>query len=880
MEKTQLAENECTRADLVAWMRSDYDTRAALFSLPFACVLFILFILMTSQHVDVPSAFFIISGFSKFAGDPGFNDVGGLQSYIKGTLLGSMLVQDLQYYPNPGRIGSYQQIIGGMRITVLSTPPYSCKLPPQYVRVYDNAFQGRCFKSPDINQLESRTAYFFYHMDKAESQAKFANLSSWFDVNATGAEIEFMLYNGHYRVFTHYDMTATFDNVGKGKLRIERESWRGDPYFDWQPWLFDALFIVLIGRMIYTEMKQLLPALSQGIQGLFGYLGFWSMVDWTVIFLGFGILAIWGVTVKFIYVDFRQVMDFLPNQELDAAVSELDSYLNGTYMNKIVSRSGRMPYEESAAKVLDTAKALASVHGYMRLAVFLYVFVLVLKFFKAFRANPRLDVVVRTLTGSTVDVVHFALVFFSILAVFAYSGFFGWGSQTAGQEGEAYYALIHMWQTIVGNEGVGSPTGTYEKTLFRIWLLVYAFLVLNILLGMLIGVVFDAYFGELGRVSNPMTLAEQVREALRRVPETRGFVDQYLLLVQLEDKSHPAHPAKVVTSQSLKSAFSENKMSKKNAQWLIKQANKYAKSQTADETIGLSDVVRIIGQVSDANRRLAELADRMLDRLQDLRREPQNRRYDAIIAGKNPDEVVFDLGPTTVPMLMPVATSTTTIAPQAGSSILSRAMLADQPGGYTTTLAVPAQTSAAITNAPAEDLSDVERLMKEMMELESSFAGLGMSRRRVLESIHQQMAHQDREAQAGIEWFKDTSRSQMQRVVNLESGLGILGDTFQGVDLNELPDLQQQVHEALDELCKEAEDKVIERRKERAAELGQRGVRPEPESKRPDMTLDEMEKMSRQIADKVGGLLASAQEASEVRQLLWKLARELPGRRQ
>lgn len=883
VKKIKVGRNECTRDDLIAWMKYEHESKQALFSLPLAIVLFIIFIVMTSTHVDQLSAYYMIFGFTNFAGDPSFNDISGLKSYLSGTLLGSMLVQDLQWYPNPGRIGSYQQLIGGMRVTATNTPPYDCGLPHQFDRVYDNQFGGRCYKSDDLGQQQSLSEYFFYHVDKAVSKAKLGNLTKtdWLSVNTTSVEIEFLMYNGHYRVFTHYDMYATFDNVGKGKMRIERESWKGDPYFDWQPWVHDAMFILILCRMIYSEMKQLLPALANGLAGFFEYMNFWSAVDWLTVFCGFGYFGIWGYTVKVIYADFRNALSGLASQELDYAVNATGAYLNLTTYKATVDASGKPDYLVSAKTLLDTTKWLSSIHGYMRVYVFLYVFILILKFFKAFRANPRLDVVVRTLTGSTVDVIHFAFVFFSILAVFAYSGFFAFGSQTDGQEGQAWYALIHMWMTIVGNAGNGSPVGTYEKTLFRVWLLVYAFLMLNVLLGMLLGVVFDAYFSALGAVSNPQTLSEQLREAFQTARETRGFVDMWFLICELEDSNAPAHPGKVVTARSLRKAFEDSKMSKKNADWLIKQATQYAKKADTSETISLSDALRIIGQVNNSSLSLGAIADRMHQKLMEERErmESMNERFNASLDGSD-----FSLGPTTVPFMLTDLASSSPPTDQA---------LPESPQNTALGAGVGLTTS---TSQPAlqafKALSDEELLMQEIKALESSCENFSQGNQIMLKNIraHVEM-HLNRavpwsdRGETANEWYRAAGSSLVEKAANLHAGLETISASFEGVDYAALEAVPESARQALDVLCQdtkhpngdfmaESESRLLETFKKDKDDEGIL-LMPFASITRADKSIKEMEKIFKKLGEQVTLLTADVRETSEAKNMISKAEQAL-----
>ena len=53
-------------------------------------------------------------------------------------------------------------------------------------------------------------------------------------------------------------------------------------------------------------------------------------------------------------------------------------------------------------------------YWYLKYMTSIYVVVMMLRFFKSFRANPRLNVVTQTITDGSVDIMHFGIVFGTI----------------------------------------------------------------------------------------------------------------------------------------------------------------------------------------------------------------------------------------------------------------------------------------------------------------------------------------------------------------------------------------------------------------------------------------------------------------------------------
>lgn len=64
------------------------------------------------------------------------------------------------------------------------------------------------------------------------------------------------------------------------QLWFKHESWMAEPYSNWLNILPDIFFVVLLLRMAHQEVKELLPAIAGGLDGIRDYFQFWNIVDW------------------------------------------------------------------------------------------------------------------------------------------------------------------------------------------------------------------------------------------------------------------------------------------------------------------------------------------------------------------------------------------------------------------------------------------------------------------------------------------------------------------------------------------------------------------------------------------------------------------------
>ena len=74
----------------------------------------------------------------------------------------------------------------------------------------------------------------------------------------------------------------------------------------------------------------------------------------------------------------------------------------------------RSEYDRRLSRLFNAFQEVSIWIEAVRLVAVLYLFILMLKFFKSFKANKRLNVVITTLTHSYKDVSHFGIVFLTI----------------------------------------------------------------------------------------------------------------------------------------------------------------------------------------------------------------------------------------------------------------------------------------------------------------------------------------------------------------------------------------------------------------------------------------------------------------------------------
>ena len=148
-------------------------------------------------------------------------------------------------------------------------------------------------------------------------------------------------------------------------------------------------------------------------------------------------------------------------------------------------------FKEVMNKVVLESDNVTNVYWYLQYMVSVYVVVMMLRFFKSFRANPRLNVVTQTITDGATDIMHFGIVFMTIFVAFAVAAQVLFGARM--KDFSSLIRSINMgWRILMGEfDFEGMSVVNYNMAM--IWFWGFEILMLLILFNMLLAIVMDTY---------------------------------------------------------------------------------------------------------------------------------------------------------------------------------------------------------------------------------------------------------------------------------------------------------------------------------------------------------------------------------------------------
>lgn len=610
--------DECTRDELLDWLKLEYETNSALWALPLTALIFLSFCLVCSTHIDLFNSFHVHNAWHSFQPEHWDMtkykqiDMKNLVQWTTRTSYGwvdHMFRQHPIYDPIPGRAVYHNQMIIGSRIQKTFYNTGTCYSSLVYADMYDTQ-TGLCHAHGEPQTLGEVLPY---HLEKEYTRGILRNMSTngWFDQSVYKLEFQTLTLNVHCNLFSLHVDQFDLELSGVIRYKTQSESWLAEPYLQGYWCLVDTLYLLLLFRMLYLEMKEVIPACRLGLDGFKDYLSFWNVVDWITILFGISCMAYWAYFVQQVTGPFMEAIESVPKKALDDAVAAKGRYLTLPEVIEVVSVSD---FDTSTNHMYDTALYLRHLHESLRQVFVINLFVLMGKFFKSFRANPRLDIVIQTLANCSMNFVHFFIVFMALFVCFAAAGFFLIGPRMFGFR-IFMSALFTCWRSLPGMD-VYEDLKDGVKIAGYCWTLLYQFLVQILTLQMLIGIVFDSYSVVKAESGEPDTLWRQVRIALRRARETRAHISLYELVVQMEDDDYPAHPSNYVTPTTLRKAFEKEKMTRQNSQYLVQRVAETKLAAQEEIPFTNADAIKMIGQVKLINMKLLDTFDYIMDLLQ------------------------------------------------------------------------------------------------------------------------------------------------------------------------------------------------------------------------------------------------------------------------
>ena len=330
------------------------------------------------------------------------------------------------------------------------------------------------------------TAVLSYTRPRAELKDTLGQLRKhhWIDKNTAWLDIKYYLLNLQLGTYTKVVLEFEFSRGGRVVPTYTADSVIVNPYagisMGWA--ILDALWIAFQIYTAVSEGRELRQAgwkeYSKGCSGT------WNLLDWAQIVVTLVVVGIWFTLVGYL-VNVRNLAE------------------NGTV--------------EMAHFFVYTIEVIERYTLWYTVLSVVNLFILVIRFFKGFSAQPRLRVVVDTIVDAAVDLAHWVVIFISLLVTLVMIALFLFGHRVLAfsDASSAFFQLFRGW--IAVNSIPMKEFTDGEPSFAIVWYLLYIPFLIFVLNKVVLAIVLGAFIKARNNSKDSLTLWEQMRDVFVQV---------------------------------------------------------------------------------------------------------------------------------------------------------------------------------------------------------------------------------------------------------------------------------------------------------------------------------------------------------------------------
>eukprot|EP00927_Polykrikos_kofoidii_P020188 TRINITY_DN19511_c0_g2_i1.p1 TRINITY_DN19511_c0_g2~~TRINITY_DN19511_c0_g2_i1.p1 ORF type:complete len:968 (+),score=107.73 TRINITY_DN19511_c0_g2_i1:111-2906(+) len=443
------------------------------------------------------------------------------------------------------------------------------------------------------------TAHRGDYLGAARAQLQSLHDHGWVDVSMDEMRLGFMTFAEQEQTFSVTEVIVVLDSYGIVVSFVASSTFSMSTYPTKAMFFLDGAYVLLLLWMSFHELRDVINnILSMGfLDGIHVYLQISNMIDWLSIFCGVANCAIWISCC--LSMSTPAIKELLVTKGAGGMTTLTPNVMD-------LDVKALMAIEKDLNETIGLFRALHIVMGVNTISI-------MVRFFKAFRANPRLAVVTNTLQGSATDIVHFCVVFVAVYIGFALVGHVLFGgdviafSSFGASLNTGFVVLMGEFSWYVEASRSKEPVASgIPFAALVAWFVFYMVFVLLILLNMLLAIILEQYakLMELNDSPDSITLWRQCWMYVQRRRQTRHFIPDEELLRLMEDPSEPGHPQTRVTRESLLTAFPKMKTAQADflIQWLVSCVE--AESEVDVRNARLKDIEGLVEIVIDELKRV------------------------------------------------------------------------------------------------------------------------------------------------------------------------------------------------------------------------------------------------------------------------------------
>mmetsp|Transcript_53618 Transcript_53618/g.149169 ORF Transcript_53618/g.149169 Transcript_53618/m.149169 type:complete len:1038 (+) Transcript_53618:78-3191(+) len=314
----------------------------------------------------------------------------------------------------------------------------------------------------------------FEGLQVAYQKLKALKENDWIDFQTSYVTIYLSVLNPDLGVFCSTRVEIYFAPSGEIVPFVTSTSFTSEPYAYKYILVLDGIWALLWFQLGFRRLFTLCRACSSGKRRVY-FIDPWNWVEW-LSFVGGGVVIHMWIEYLFLLMEFKaKALDLVVARPTasNASAAVKDEYYRTMF--------DLYPASEALEDHLETARVY---YGW-------YTMFLILRFFKAFEAQPRLKVVTQTIVESKNDLIHFGIVMMTMFFSFMCASMLLFGHRLV-QFSSMTYATYDCLQILVGNFRYDELAEESPLTA-TMWITSFLFLMTLIMVNMILAIIMDVY---------------------------------------------------------------------------------------------------------------------------------------------------------------------------------------------------------------------------------------------------------------------------------------------------------------------------------------------------------------------------------------------------
>jgi len=338
-----------------------------------------------------------------------------------------------------GQLRRTQQMLGKVSVSQIRSVPVTCDMNPS-LKIFH---PGDCHPPGGVPQaygttkLDYKMAFEPYTLGVNRERKFVAWLDigrplatldeqfqsmldyNWLDDNTQEVRVEAMFLNPELNVYSKMNIIFKLSRGGWIQQDIYVQPMRGDVHYHWAVIWLDVMWVTV---MLFLMWQATLHFMEELKHGLFWY---W-LSDLFVVFDILSVFAALGMAIFYWYiagatdkyVQRVSALGTLPEQNgIEAAIAWKTRYILQNFN-----------YESDVQGIFDDFDTVSKLNEWHRIVALMYSLVIVCRFYRGFTGQPRIAVILQTVSQVAVFMFHYLIVFVVVMANFTVSGYILFGS--------------------------------------------------------------------------------------------------------------------------------------------------------------------------------------------------------------------------------------------------------------------------------------------------------------------------------------------------------------------------------------------------------------------------------------------------------------------